>query len=522
MKYLKSLLIAILIIILLLLGIIGACAVNPDLSDKIAGFLFTKNDQETLANDANNSTSSDTQETPLKTSPSANNDQASDDYIPSDIYISPDESEIIIPDDVRGFNGYEEPTVSTKEISDPEAEKLSDSIGYGNTGDDLSFDPLFYPYYYMLDDKGKHLYRQIYANASDLNKRFAPIEKCDSYDIKAAMEAVFNDHPELFFLNTAYSMSSKKNGEVAELQLSFNSTANNINSSRAAFDNAAESILSIARSLPSDFEKEKYVHDALAAKISYNLGAPMNQSAYSALVNGSTVCAGYARAFQYIMQKLSIPTYYCTGKAGENHAWNIIKLDDDFYNVDVTWDDTGKYKYDYFNKSDRDYASTHVRKNMSVKLPPCNGTGYQVYEEKNEAPANETSGNSDISASDDNADITDVIYPDENNNSSKDGYRTLEEAGFEEAEVKYNLSDYYNDCYSKILNTGLGSYTFKNVINGSDLLSVWDRAYQTGEYKAAYLEPVMKNIGATSVQLRLYVEQLEGDRYLITHEIIIY
>ena len=53
-------------------------------------------------------------------------------------------------------------------------------------------------------------------------------------------------------------------------------------------------------------EKEKFVHDALIDKISYNLGAEMNQSAYSTLVNGQTVCAGYARAFQYLLQQLGI------------------------------------------------------------------------------------------------------------------------------------------------------------------------------------------------------------------------
>mgnify|MGYP006990155591 CR=1 FL=1 len=51
------------------------------------------------------------------------------------------------------------------------------------------------------------------------------------------------------------------------------------------------------------------------------------------------------------MTQLGIPCYYCTGFAGENHAWNIIRLDDEYYNVDVTWDDTTPNTYDYFNKT---------------------------------------------------------------------------------------------------------------------------------------------------------------------------
>ena len=80
------------------------------------------------------------------------------------------------------------------------------------------------------------------------------------------------------------------------------------------------------------------MHDTLAERITYDLSAEMSQSAYSALVNGRTVCAGYARAFQYIMQRLGIPCYYCTGYAGESHAWNIVGMEDGYYNVDVTWD----------------------------------------------------------------------------------------------------------------------------------------------------------------------------------------
>ena len=64
----------------------------------------------------------------------------------------------------------------------------------------------------------------------------------------------------------------------------------------------------------------------------------MDQSAYSALVQGRSVCAGYARAFQYICQRLGIPAYYCAGSSGEDHAWNIVKLGDGFYNVDRKYD----------------------------------------------------------------------------------------------------------------------------------------------------------------------------------------
>ena len=72
-----------------------------------------------------------------------------------------------------------------------------------------------------------------------------------------------------------------------------------------------------------------------------------------------------------IMQRLNIPTYYVLGFAKEEHAWNIVKLNGGYYNVDLTWDDTGGV-YKHFNLTDRDIAVTHERRGISKNLPKCN------------------------------------------------------------------------------------------------------------------------------------------------------
>ena len=125
-----------------------------------------------------------------------------------------------------------------------------------------------------------------------------------------------------------------------EIVLQFNHLIDNLDAAKSEFYASAEEILSGADKQTSDYGVELYIHDALMSRITYDLRAPLNQSAYSALVNDRTVCAGYARAFQYLMTQMGIPCYYCTGYAGENHAWNIVKLDNEYYNADVTWDDT--------------------------------------------------------------------------------------------------------------------------------------------------------------------------------------
>ncbi len=91
----------------------------------------------------------------------------------------------------------------------------------------------------------------------------------------------------------------------------------------------------------SDYDKIKRVYewicDNVAYDYSYNDG-----SIYDALIGKKSVCAGYAGAFQVIMEALGIECYINEGEVNrEAHAWNIVKLDGKYYFVDATWGDTG-------------------------------------------------------------------------------------------------------------------------------------------------------------------------------------
>ena len=134
-------------------------------------------------------------------------------------------------------------------------------------------------------------------------------------------------------------------------------------------------IIEYASELGDDYSKEVYVYRKILEIAEYDEEAQLNQSPYSALVNGKSVCAGYARAFQYIMIELEIPTYYCTGKS-QGHAWNIVKLEDGYYNVDLTWDDERGTEMTYFNRTDASLGRNHNRSGYSVLLPKCVATKY--------------------------------------------------------------------------------------------------------------------------------------------------
>ena len=374
----------------LILLFIAICHYNPELAAKIGASQkadAAEADIETHAGDALMVNTTVT----LGELPAAENTRArtesalTGDSVPAGNTRSVDdgenaESALKIPGKVAGLTGYIPVRATGTEISQTKADEIAKELSKGETGSSLTFDSEIYPYYDIINETQRAVYRQIYANANAQNKHFAPVEDITANDLKNAFTSVVNDHPELFWVDTAYKYQYTPKGSVADITLVFNVTANDLEASKSEFEAAAKQIRDETYKNYTDYDKERIVHDALISRVKYDANAPMNQSAYSALVYGRTVCAGYARALQYVLQQLDIPCYYVTGYAGENHAWNIVKLDDGYYNVDSTWDDTNPNTYDYFNCSDADYASDHVRRDLSIYLPACNGNRYSGLE----------------------------------------------------------------------------------------------------------------------------------------------
>lgn len=448
-------------------------------------------------------------------------------------YEKPDEDRLEIPSRVAEKNGYEPVIESGKQISKERAEEILSTLGMGNLGEDYAYSQEYYPYYYMLDEDTQKIYRQIHGNTDSLNKSFAPVtEDVTPAELKNAFMAVCNDHPELFWLNMGISYKYAPSGKIVQIDLSFNYTANSIDQAKQSFEQNAKDIIYGTRGIQTDYEKEVFVHDSLVEKLNYDLNAPINQSAYSALVQNRTVCAGYARAFQYIMQQLSIPTYYCTGYAGQNHAWNIIKLDGEYYNVDVTWDDTKPSTYDYFNCSDLDYATDHARRDLSVYLPPCNGSVYSDLEESEEEKAKreqeelnklkeqleaeeqEESRKEDEKEEENESDVLE-------NNTEQIKIEFVRKTADGDIIILSSLQEYYTDCAQAMMDDNDNSISFYNVIANEKLWNEIKKAYEKGEYNGAYMNRVLADKHKTSCSATVTGQKLDDGTYLVRHVMIL-
>jgi hypothetical protein len=110
------------------------------------------------------------------------------------------------------------------------------------------------------------------------------------------------------------------------------------------------------------------IHDYLINHTRYeDTGHWSDHTPYGPLLTGKGVCDGYTYAGKLLLDAAGIENYVVDGTAkGEPHSWNIVALGENYYHLDVTWDDpvdaTGKQHltYDYYLKGDADFLEDHV------------------------------------------------------------------------------------------------------------------------------------------------------------------
>ncbi|MBO4394816.1 MAG: leucine-rich repeat protein [Eubacterium sp.] len=133
---------------------------------------------------------------------------------------------------------------------------------------------------------------------------------------------------------------------------------------------------------------EYLVHDYICGRVKYDASKPdantirwyKIKTAYGPMVENSGVCIGISLMAKILLDDLGVPTYIVTS---DTHAWNMVCIDGEYYELDCTWDlDGGKgIKYKYFNRTtteltELDTSGAHVREADSTHLPTANGTKY--------------------------------------------------------------------------------------------------------------------------------------------------
>lgn len=137
---------------------------------------------------------------------------------------------------------------------------------------------------------------------------------------------------------------------------------------RAILKRCREAFDEVVRDGMTEFERETALHDWLMAHGTYDelsrdnlahIGRPDNGNPYGMLVGGYGICLGFATTFQLLMDLAEVECITVVGAAFAStgdHAWNMVKLDGEWYCVDVTWNNSyqdGGYSpnasHQYFN-----------------------------------------------------------------------------------------------------------------------------------------------------------------------------
>ncbi len=185
-----------------------------------------------------------------------------------------------------------------------------------------------------------------------------------------------SDYPECFWVGSTYRYSHIENNIVsASFDYSFQGEA--LTKARSALENAINNIM-LGMPNTSNYDKALYLHDALCRRVTYE-AVGEHQTAYGALVSEKAVCAGYAAAYQLLLQRAGIDAWTVTGissVAGKEpvaHAWNVLWLEDGVcVYADTTWDDndSGELFHCYFAITRDEMEFDHTTDALFV-LPEC-------------------------------------------------------------------------------------------------------------------------------------------------------
>lgn len=294
------------------------------------------------------------------------------------------------------------------EITEPTGQKNSETIAT-------------YYYYRQLNEYAKIIYDGLKENKEklisgahkiDYGTKFNTLlhtengEKVLNEAFQSAWNAFSYDNVELFYIDvskitlitkattlgeiTTYHVSLGAGNNTNYFQTPFQTTEQ-IEQERLAIENVRDQIVTLTAQ-DNEVTKIKKIHNWLVAQLSYDDSTvgKNKYTIYGPLREAKGVCEGYARSFKYLLDAVEIPCVLVSGtatnqaNATENHAWNYVQLNNQWYAVDVTWDDpvitgggalTDTYRYRYFLKGSQDFFKDHTEEeilsenSMKFKFP---------------------------------------------------------------------------------------------------------------------------------------------------------
>ena len=241
------------------------------------------------------------------------------------------------------------------------------------------------------------LYDMFAGELRKFNTKVTINRNVDASLVTSVIDSIQRNSPDIFWIN-AYTITTGTKSTEVEFEAIDSLTPMQLREMSARLEEKAQELIDSIPEGLMDYDKILYIHDTIIRSTSYDKnGSTAGKNglwgtAYGCLVNGDAVCQGYSEAFVYIMGKLGIEAGMCSGSAGdERHAWNYVKLGNDYYWLDLTWDDpestdesgesmqADNLRHTYFLIDDEMLMRTRIIDDDQDFVPECNSVANNYF-----------------------------------------------------------------------------------------------------------------------------------------------
>ncbi len=191
------------------------------------------------------------------------------------------------------------------------------------------------------------------------------LPKLSSKAFNKILSAVSADHPEFFYWHNRSELYYEFPDRL-EYQIAYDFSKEDAIPILKKTEEIADKLLSRAKkaNCKTHLQITAFIHDYITDNISYTKGErtpKRNHCIIGPLINRECVCEGYAKLFMYILSRANIPIIYVSGKtdpkSDTGHAWNMIRIEGNWYHTDITWNSNEKGtngEWTYFMLSEKE------------------------------------------------------------------------------------------------------------------------------------------------------------------------
>lgn len=236
-------------------------------------------------------------------------------------------------------------------------------------------------------------YQDLVAGIKEMKEEIPLSAEITENEFSTVWYCFESDYPQYFWLGSQFEYYTRGN-KVTKILPDYTLTKNQLPEAQKSFDKAVKKLLAGINRSMTQYEIEKTIHDRLVVLCKYQ-ETKNAHNAYGALVNGTAVCEGITKAFQHLCRSVGIETLFVFGKSYnptsgnvEGHSWNIVKIDKNYYHIDVTWDNAGEptedeMHYAWFNLPTNWINEDHVLAQMGYAYPNCTETKDNFFTKNN-------------------------------------------------------------------------------------------------------------------------------------------